>query len=68
MHAQKLVTSYLLSVIFFMIIVIECDGNFDASGNCKEGYLAPDCCNCDPTGNDTHAFYEDDNGQCIRKL
>ena len=55
-------------MIFIVIIVIECDGNFDPNGDCKEGYLAPDCCNCDPTGNDTHAFYEDDNGQCIRKL
>ena len=50
-----------------MCNIIGCESNtIDDDGNCKEGYLPEDCCNCDTTGNATHAFYED-NGECIRK-
>ena len=36
-------------------------------GTCAEGALEPDCCECDTTGNATHAFYKNENDECIRK-
>ena len=59
-----------LSLITFVTnYFIECANNTDPSnGNCLEGYAETDCCSCDTAGNDTHAFYMNDNGECIRKL
>ena len=36
-------------------------------GTCAEGALAPDCCECDTTGNATHAFYKTPSGECKRE-
>ena len=27
---------------------VECEGNFDANGDCNNGFALPDCCNCPP--------------------
>lgn len=46
----------------------ECNGKFNpTTGTCKEGYSAPECCECDRNGNDTHAFYEGPDGKCLCK-
>ena len=48
---------------------IGCAGNvIDDIGTCADGYIEVDCCDCDTTGNDTVAFYKDDQGKCRRKL
>ena len=45
----------------------ECDANREPDGTCAEGALEPDCCECDTIGNATHAFYKNENDECIRK-
>ena len=45
----------------------ECQANLKPDGTCAEGALEPDCCECDTTGNATHAFYKNENDECIRK-
>ena len=51
--------------------IAECTNNTicDSDGTncrCKEGYSAPDCCNC-AEGNVTHAYYKI-NGTCKGKI
>ena len=45
----------------------ECDVNLKPDGTCAEGALEPDCCECNTTGNATHAFYKNKDDKCIRK-
>ena len=36
---------------------------------CNVGYVdKPECCDCDTTGNATHAFYRTTTGECKRKF
>ena len=49
------------------IMYIECEANLKPDGTCAEGTLEPDCCECDTTGNATHAFYKNENDECLRK-
>ena len=41
--------------------------NVNLDGSCKEGTSGEDCCECDTTGNKTHAFYKTPGGECKRK-
>jgi hypothetical protein len=56
-----------MSCILSYYYIIECRTNLKPDGTCAEGALAPDCCECDTTGNATHAFYKNENDECIRK-
>ena len=50
------------------ITYTECSVNLNPDGSCKEGALPEDCCECDTTGNATHAFYKTQSGECKRKF
>ena len=45
----------------------ECTASLNPDGTCAEGALEPDCCECDTTGNETHAFYKTPSGECKRE-
>ena len=57
-----------------LIYIAFCKSNCAAIGNngcdrCDVGYVAePECCDCDTTGNDTHAFYKTSTGECKREF
>ena len=35
--------------LIIILNFVECEGNFDSNGDCINGFVSPDCCNC-PTG------------------
>ena len=62
----------LLSLTLFLSVAF-CKQNCAVRGErgcdrCQVGYVSePECCDCDTTGNETHAFYRAADGRCLRK-
>ena len=58
---------------YYDITLAFCKNNCAETGSsgcitCKTGYISePECCECDTTGNATHAFYKTPSEECKRK-